>query len=104
MRIKPRRRIKRDKPDMLSVPVASNFVWSMDFMADRLADGRQFRHDFNREGLGIEVDFSLPAERVVLTLNQIIEWRGKPMASGSTTALNTSARHWGSGLQSRALP
>ena len=34
--------------------------------------------DFNREGLGIEVDFSLPAERVVRSLNQIIEWRGKP--------------------------
>lgn len=54
-------------------------------MADRLADGRQFRllnvlDDFNREGLGIEVDFSLPAERVVRALNQIIEWRGKPMA------------------------
>lgn len=57
----------------------------MDFMADRLADGRQFRLlnvlvDFNREGLGIEVDFSLPAERVVRSLNQIIEWRGKPTA------------------------
>ena len=54
-------------------------------MADRLADGRQFRllnvlDDFNREGLGIEVDFSLPAERVVRSLNQIIEWRGKPLA------------------------
>ena len=34
--------------------------------------------DFNREGLGIEVDFSLPAERVVRVLNQIIEWCGKP--------------------------
>ena len=34
--------------------------------------------DFNREGLCIEVDFSLPAERVVRSLNQIIEWRGKP--------------------------
>ena len=50
-----------------------------------LADGRQFRllnvlDDFNREGLGIEVDFSLPAERVVRSLNQIIEWRGKPLA------------------------
>ena len=58
-------------------------VWSMDFMADRLDDGRQFRllnvlDDFNREGLGIEVDFSLPAERVIRSLNQIIEWRGKP--------------------------
>ncbi|MBQ4827649.1 transposase family protein, partial [Leisingera sp. HS039] len=31
-----------------------------------------------REGLGIEVDFSLPAERVFRALNQIIEWRGAP--------------------------
>ncbi len=36
--------------------------------------------DFNREGLGIEVDFSLPAERVIRSLNQIIEWRGQPNA------------------------
>ena len=52
-------------------------------MADRLGDGRQFRllnvlDDCNREGLGIEVDFSLPAERVIRSLNRIIEWRGKP--------------------------
>jgi len=50
-------------------------------MADRLGDGRAFRllnvlDDFKREGLRIEVDFSLPAERVVRALNQIIEWRG----------------------------
>ncbi len=36
--------------------------------------------DFNREGLAIEVDFSLPSERVVRTLSQIIAWRGKPLA------------------------
>lgn len=34
--------------------------------------------DFNREGLVVEVDFSLPAERVRRSLNQLIEWRGKP--------------------------
>jgi putative transposase len=83
LRIKPRKRLKRDKPDELAVPEAPNQVWSMDFMADRLGDGRAFRllnvlDDFNREGLGIEVDFSLPAERVVRVLSQIIEWRGKP--------------------------
>ena len=85
LRIKPRKRLKRDKPDELAVPEAPNEVWSMDFMADRLGDGRQFRllnvlDDFNREGLGIEIDFSLPAERVVRALNRIIEWRGKPVA------------------------
>ncbi|BAE52126.1 Transposase and inactivated derivative [Paramagnetospirillum magneticum AMB-1] len=85
LRIRPRKRLKRDKPDELAVPDAPNQVWSMDFMADRLEDGRAFRllnvlDDFNREGLGIEVDFSLPAERVVRTLNRIIEWRGPPKA------------------------
>lgn len=83
LRIKPRRRLKRDRPDALVVPDAPNVTWSMDFMADRLGDGRAFRllnvlDDFNREGLGIEVDFSLPAERVIRSLNRIIEWRGKP--------------------------
>ncbi|HTN35114.1 MAG TPA: integrase core domain-containing protein, partial [Marinobacter sp.] len=34
--------------------------------------------DYNREGLGIEVDLSLPSERVMRSLDQIIEWRGKP--------------------------
>ena len=34
--------------------------------------------DFNREGLAIDVDFSLPSERVVRSLEQIIEWRGRP--------------------------
>ena len=33
-----------------------------------------------REGLGMEVDLSLPAERVIRALDQIIEWRGKPRA------------------------
>ena len=36
--------------------------------------------DFNREGLGIEVDFSLPAEHVIRTLDRIIAWRGTPLA------------------------
>jgi putative transposase len=48
-------------------------MWSMDFMHDSLADGRGFRtfnviDDYNREGLGIEVDFSLPAARVIRAL------------------------------------
>jgi putative transposase len=77
--------LKRDKPGALIVPEAPNLVWSMDFMADRLDDGRQFRllnvlDDFNRERLEIEVDFSLPAARVIRSLNRIIEWRGKPFA------------------------
>jgi putative transposase len=83
LRIKPRRRILRDKPEPLRTPETINDTWSMDFMHDQLADGRSFRtfnvlDDYNREGLGIEVDLSLPAARVTRSLDQIIEWRGKP--------------------------
>jgi|TARA_Y100001951_G_C11272819_1_gene259916 putative transposase len=85
LRIKPKRRIKRDKPDALSVPTAKNQVWSMDFMSDSLADGRSLRtfnviDDYNREGLTIEADLSLPSARVIRALEQVIEWRGKPAA------------------------
>lgn len=83
LRIKPRKRITREKPQPLAVPERINQVWSMDFMHDQLANGRSIRllnviDDFNREGLGIKVDFSLPAERVIRTLTHMIEWRGKP--------------------------
>ena len=57
----------------------------MDFMHDQLSDGRTYRlfnviDDYNREGLIIDADFSLPADRVIRSLEQLIEWRGKPEA------------------------
>jgi putative transposase len=83
LRIKPRKRIQRNKPDALITPIVPNYVWSMDFMNDQLSDGRSFRtfnvlDDFNREALAIEVDLSLPSERVIRSLEQVISWRGKP--------------------------
>jgi len=53
------------------------------FMHDQLADARCIRllnviDDFNREGLCIDVDFSLLSERVIRSLDRIIEWRGVP--------------------------
>lgn len=83
MRIKPKKRTVREKPEELAVPNQENESWSMDFMHDQSADGRSIRllnvnDDFNRESLGIEIDFSLPAERVKRTLDRIIERRGKP--------------------------
>jgi len=85
LRIKPRKRIKRDKPEALSVPIAINQVWSMDFMSDSLGTGRTIRtfnvvDDYNRECLGIEIDYSLPSRRVIQSLEHLIEWRGKPKA------------------------
>jgi len=60
LRIKPRRRIIRDRPDPLAQPTSINQVWSMDFMSDSLANGSKLRtfnvmDDYNREGLTIDV-------------------------------------------------
>ena len=57
----------------------------MDFMSDSLDNGRKFRtfnviDDYNREGLCVDVDFSLPSARVIRSLEQVFEWRGKPKA------------------------
>lgn len=85
LRIKPKKRLYREKPEALEVPTQVNKTWSMDFMHDQLGDGRSIRtfnviDDYNREALGMEVDFSLPAVRVIRALDQVIEWRGKPEA------------------------
>ena len=85
LRIKPRSRIKRDKPDALAVPAEINQVWSMDFMSDSLKNGRSIRtfnviDDCNRESLAMDFGFSLPAQKVIRSLQQIIEWRGKSSA------------------------
>ena len=95
LRIKPRKRLKRDKPDALAVPDAPNLTWSMDFVADRLRDGRAFRllnvlDDFNREGLGIEVDFSLPPNGSFAAWTGSSSCAASPAPYVSTTALNTS--------------
>ena len=102
MRIKPKKRIVREKPDRLSVPDSVNCMWSMDFMHDQLQNGRSFRllnviDDYNREGLAMEVDFSLPSDRVIRVLDQIIEWRGKPKAIRSDNGpeyISSSIKKW----------
>jgi putative transposase len=52
-------------------------------MHDQLSDDRSICllnviDDFNREALGIKVDFFLPSERVIRSLDQVIALRGKP--------------------------
>ena len=54
LRIKPRKRLSREKPEALSVPEAINQVRSMDFMHDQLETGKSFR------------------------LLNVISWRGRP--------------------------
>jgi len=84
-RRKMKRRIPNPEKQILLQPIRPNLTWSIDFMEDRLENGRKFRtlnilDDYNREVLTIEVDFSFPSKRVIERIERIIEWRGKPEA------------------------
>jgi len=81
------RRLKKRLParvkQPLVVPEAANGCWSLDFTSDVLTDGRRFRtlhmlDDDNRQLLGVEIDFSLPAARVVQVLARLVECHGRP--------------------------
>jgi putative transposase len=83
IRVKPRKRLPMRTPRPLVPPQIANQSWSLDFMSDSLLNGRSFRtlnilDDFNREGLWIEVDTSIPAERVLRVLDMLALWRGYP--------------------------
>jgi putative transposase len=83
-RRKGKRRLPTRNPAPLAVSQMMNECWSADFMSDALWDGRRYRtfnvvDDFNREALLIEVDFNLPAPRVVRELDRIAAYRGYPL-------------------------
>ncbi len=83
IRRKSKKRLPNRNPQPLSVPDSINQSWSIDFMSDALWNGRRFRtfnvvDDHNREGLDIEIDLSLSAQRVVRVLERISERRGYP--------------------------
>jgi putative transposase len=71
-------------------------------LAYRLEDTRVFRlfnvlDDFNREGLGIEIDVSLPNTRVIRSLDQIISWRGRPRSirvDNGPEYINKAPKQW----------
>ncbi len=69
---------KRTSEPRVPSPQAStpNECWSMDFVADRLSDGRSIRmltlvDNFSRISPAIEVDFSLTGKRVVEVLERL---------------------------------
>ena len=78
-----KKRLPKRVKQPLEVPTQPNGCWSLDFRSDALTDGRRFRtlnviEDWNREVLGIEVDFSLPATRVMALLTQLVRRHGVP--------------------------
>jgi putative transposase len=82
-----RRRTKKRLPvrdcQALDTPSVPNAVWAIDFMSDALYVGRRFRtlnvlDEGVREALAIEIDTSLPGERVIRVLERLSSWRGLP--------------------------
>lgn len=83
MRRKRKRRLPSRVKQPLQQPETINITWSMDFMSDSLENGRTFRilniiDDYNREAVAIEIDYSIPGERVVKVMEEIVDWKGKP--------------------------
>lgn len=81
-RRKRRRRVMEHRRERFH-PTGPNQVWSMDFVADQLADGRRFRSltvvdIYTRECLAIEPEQRLKGEDVVRVLNRIKITRGVP--------------------------
>lgn len=83
IRIKPRKRMPKGEAKMLIQPICSNMCWSVDFMSDVLSYGYKFRtfnviDDYNREGLLIAPGSSLPANKIIILLDQAALIRGYP--------------------------
>ena len=88
---------------------ARNDIWSMDFVADQLADGRRFRaltvlDLFTRECLAIDVGQGLSGRDVVTTLERFASNADCRSASTATTAPSSSAPRWICGVHERRHP
>jgi putative transposase len=67
----------------MTIPLAPNERWSLDFVSDQLTDGRRFRilaivDDWTRECLALVADTSLSDFRVARELDCLILERGRP--------------------------
>lgn len=83
LRPKHKKRLKCEKRGPSAPVTAPNQRWSMDFIHDRLSDGRSFRtlnltEAFTRQCLAQEVDTSLSAVRVVRVLERVKQKHGVP--------------------------
>ena len=80
---------RRERAQRQRIPsrqaVGPNQKWSMDFVAQRLADGRWIRvltvvDQFTRECLVLHADTALSGEKVALALDAVVARRGAPQS------------------------
>lgn len=82
-RVRLKRRLPVRVKNPLEEPEMPNTTWSLDFVSDRTESGRTFRvlniiDDCNREAVAQEAYMSMPAERVISVLEEVISCNGKP--------------------------
>ena len=81
MRTQQRRKMARRRPVPTGLAVRPNQCWSMDFVSDKLADGRSFRiltvvDQFTRECVALEANRSMTGTKVAQALEDRKEGRG----------------------------
>jgi putative transposase len=84
VRTKQRRKLaRRQRAVTIAMAVRPNQRWSMDFVSDKLADGRSFRiltvvDQFTRECVALEADRSMTGRKVAEVLEGVREERSLP--------------------------
>lgn len=96
---KNKKRLPPREVKPLVQPPQANVCWSLDYMSDALFTGKRFRtanviDDFNREGLGIEVSFSLPSKRITSWLDNIAAVKGYPDIIRVDNGVENTCKHF----------
>lgn len=100
-RKKRKRLVRIGQP--VHIATEPNQQWSIDFVHDRMGNGRPVRvltvvDNFTRECLALEVDTSLPSRRVTRALDNVIASRGRPESIRMDNGSELTSRHflsWG---------
>jgi len=92
----------------LAIPMAKNVEWAIDFMHDRLVNGRPFRtmnlvDEYDRMGLTITTATSITARRVTRELDWVIECHGKPDALRTDNGPEFVSKWFQSWLKSKGI-
>ena len=108
LRLKPRRKRPSHLRVVTPTAQAPNEHWSLDFIADSLADGRRFRaltvvDNMTRESPAIEVDKSLSGQRVVMVLERLACTHGLPKVLLVDNGRSSPPKPWMHGLIVGAL-